>query len=230
MSISLTKQYSLSNSPIANSLNKVVVLKNEIQEVEGTSKSNKYENIEYKKQNPFIFGGQSSNPKFHKWYNFVKFGVVILAFIFSLLALWYATQWKAVTSVSLDEDGTEIKTINGALVNLAFNKEEFSSASGFAEAMQLSLGEWKSSIITNGMIEGLIAMSIVGLVFIIPTLVFKNGTAFSLGSLSILSISLIIVIVFYFIGVADQCEVTNILSNAKTAEDFEKGLNLVLGK
>ena len=66
MSISLTKQYSLSNSPIANSLNKVVVLKNEIQEVEGTSKSNKYENIEYKKQNPFIFGGQSSNPKFHK--------------------------------------------------------------------------------------------------------------------------------------------------------------------
>ena len=30
------------------------------------------------------------------------------------------------------------------------------------------------------MIEGLIAMSIVGLVFIIPTLVFKNGTAFNI--------------------------------------------------
>lgn len=234
------------NSPFTSSINKAFVLKNET-EVEAKDveekKPGKYDNIEYKKQNPFIFGGNSSNPKFHKWYNFVKFAVVTLTFIFGLIALWYATQWTAIENI-------QDKTKTGALLNLSFDLNTyfgFASIEGFdsivnpasefakqiKEASALGLSEWKSSIISSGMIDALIAISFVGLVMIIPTLVFKNGTAFSLASLTILFISFAIIFAFFTIGVVDQCKVTSVLggSEAKTLylelQDIAKRISIL---
>lgn len=168
---------------------------------------NKYQNIEYKKNNPFIFKNQSSNSKFHNWYNVAKFSIVILAFIFSLLALWYTTQWKSETLTKL---GVNLNSFNfGA--DLGWN----SGWDGLiTNANKLSLNQWVSaSSINEAMVNILIALSFVCVISTIPTLVFKNGTILSIISLAVTFISAIIVITLFIMCLNAQMNVISLYQN-----------------
>lgn len=168
---------------------------------------NKYQNIEYKKNNPFIFKNQSSNSKFHNWYNISKFSIVILAFIFSLLALWYTTQWKSETLTKL---GVNLNSFNfGA--DLGWN----SGWDGLiTNANKLSLNQWVSaSSINEAMVNILIALSFVCVISTIPTLVFKNGTILSIISLAVTFISAIIVITLFIMCLNAQMNVISLYQN-----------------
>lgn len=168
---------------------------------------NKYQNIEYKKNNPFIFKNQSYNSKFHNWYNVAKFSIVILAFIFSLLALWYTTQWKSETLTKL---GVNLNSFNfGA--DLGWN----SGWDGLiTNANKLSLNQWVSaSSINEAMVNILIALSFVCVISTIPTLVFKNGTILSIISLAVTFISAIIVITLFIMCLNAQMNVISLYQN-----------------
>lgn len=168
---------------------------------------NKYQNIEYKKNNPFIFKNQSSNSKFHNWYNVVKFSVVILAFIFSLLALWYTSQWK---SEALTKLGVNLNSFNFG-ENLGWNNNWNDLINN---ANKLSLNEWVStSTINESIINTLIALSFICVISIIPTLVFKNGTILSIVSLTITFISSIVVIVLFVMCLNAQMDVISLYQN-----------------
>ncbi len=192
--------------------------------VQINTKDEKYFNIEYKKYNPFIFGDKlKTKHKFHLWYNIIKFSIILITIIFGLLALWFSTQWeKGFIS------GAGYSFINEDMMNSIFNLdlsyihsgqtdnniEVFHPASATATAIsEYSLSDFNigNKIYGNNLSlqSVLIAFSFIGIIMTIPSMVFKNGTAWSLGCIGLSFISMVIVILIFAFGLSDQMKLDN---------------------
>ena len=164
-------------------------------------KDEKYFNIEYKKYNPFIFGNKlKTNHKFHLWYNIIKFSIILITIVFGLLALWFSTKWEETT------DEGFISTFGYTFLNEKFFTSLGATSSEVANNYVNTVLKFKpldfnvsNSIyfLNDALPQLLIAFSFIGIVMSIPTMVFKNGTAWSLGALILLIISMVIIVVIF---------------------------------
>lgn len=181
---------------------------------------NKYENIVYKKSNPFILGSLSSNSKFHLAYNIIKGIILLLVFIFALLTLWYTTQWKDNTLTNLGID------LQSKLGGDATSNPDL--VAKIEQANLLSLSDWSiaKSSISNSIIDLLVAFSFVGIVAVIPSLVFKNGTIYSVISIAIAFISLIVILVLFFMCISAANPVVQIYRTVDWTNQAEKIKNI----
>ncbi|MBD5423070.1 MAG: hypothetical protein HDR43_01070 [Mycoplasma sp.] len=160
--------------------------------------------IQYSKYNPFIFKKDwSKNKKFNIWYNVFKFSIVILMAIFGIMSLWYVAQWETNTLKNLGIDLSKYGDI-GQII----------SEENLMKLNSLGLADFDSTkILNSSLISLLLAFSLVGIIFVIPTLIFKNGTAYSLGSMTITIICLVISMTILFIGLIEQKDIISMYKN-----------------
>ncbi len=158
-------------------------------------------------------------------------------FIFALLSLWYTTQWKENTLVNLGIDlNSKLNLIQSG--DGTTNPVTEAILQRVTEANALSLGQWSSlqNIFNSSIIDILVAFSFVGIVAIIPSLVFKNGTIYSLISMVIAFVSFIVILTLFSICLIHQNEVVQIYRSTGSWENndlimanVQKILDLVLG-
>lgn len=191
---------------LSKDIEKVVTMKNESDKLEENIQKN------YSKNNKFIFGNKAySCNKFKISYNFIKFFIIFTFVIFSLLSLWYVTQWKKDTLKNLGVNFSKFLGENETLENL-FEKDKIDLLNSIST---LTLTQWKSTNITEMLLDVLLSFCFIGLIALIPSLVFKNGTLFSVISLSFVLISLIIVMSIFFVGIQEQQKVLSIYNSTK---------------
>lgn len=182
----------------------------------------------YSKINPFCYGIKNSNKKwFNTTYLTVKLVLVLLIGVFGLIALWYTTQWKVntISNLGLGFDTLTVQTISKINATQIENSTDWVIKSIEYTKVDLSAylnDELYKTMLTKGlgdfatagsnyniMINALIAMSFVGIIFIIPSLSFKHGTLFSTISLSVVFISFISVIVMFSILFSYQMDIVS---------------------
>lgn len=195
MNLLVNKSFSLVKKNFEN----LSILKNDIDQ-----SSNK-DQIKYSKYNPFLFKKQFSKKK-NNWYIFLKLSLVILMTIFGLLCLWYTTQWK--NSDALKNLGIDL--------NKFTNIRDYVSENNLKKMSTMSIMDFDSiSFIKPNVLDIMMAFSLVGLIFTIPTLIFKNGTISSLISLTIILSCLVIAFTLLVLGLIDQQNIINVYKDAK---------------
>lgn len=189
------------------------------------------EKIIYRKYNPFLFKKNDNNKKFILSYEIIKFSLIILMVIFGLISLWYATQWEkdSLNSLGINFENHISKLSKEDLEDP--NLKEIINSNEYKNMFQLGLVSWHSSkIITSQLISIMVAMSFVGLIFIIPSLVFKRGTIFSIVSSTFILISLIVVLVIFIIGLNEANNVVSIykeLPSKATKDQIIQNINRI---
>lgn len=207
------------NTNLSKNIEEVAIMKNESDNLEKDIQKN------YSKNNKFIFGNKAhSCKKFKISYNFIKFFIIFIFAIFSLLSLWYVTQWKKDTLKNLGVNFSKFLGENETLENL-FEKDKIDLLNSIST---LTLTQWKSTNITEMLLDVLLSFCFIGLIAIIPSLVFKNGTLFSVISLSFVLISLIIVMSIFFIGIQDQQKVISIYNSTKSPSKAKDILDKII--
>lgn len=192
----------------------------------------------YKKHNPFIFGDKNlASKKFRNAYISVKLSIVFLIAIFGMVGLWFTTQWQsnAITNLGIDlnsstlsfsvwEQGTDGNwTLTSTQAFASMIGEKASGVVKDTYNNMLTLGIWEFATAQSNykmMIEAIIGLGFVGIIFIIPSLTFKNGTAYSVGSLSVVFICLVAIITMFSILLNYEMELVNTFKGATFTYDF----------
>ncbi|MGL4343493.1 MAG: hypothetical protein ACRCRZ_02930 [Metamycoplasmataceae bacterium] len=147
-----------------------------------------YPKIKYSNYNPFIFSEkQKTCPKFKNLYNGVKFSIIFLIAFVALISLWFSTQWSKDT-----------------LTNLGYNVSDQYKSYG--------LIDFKESSFKDAMLQSLIAFSFICLFTTIPMMLFKNGTLISIISIAFGFVILILITIFFAIGLKSQMDIVSLFS------------------
>lgn len=196
----------------------------------------------YKKHNPFIFGDKNlASKKFKNAYISIKLSIVFLIAVFGMVGLWFTTQWQSNTIANL---GLDLKTSSLSYVVATKNldiegvwngtytlesKALFDGLIGKTGEMakqykaMSELGLWQFATAKpeyKMMIEAIIGLAFVGIIFVIPSLTFKNGTAYSVGSLSVVFICLVAIITMFSILMNYEMELVNTFKGTTYTFDF----------
>ena len=195
---------------------------------------NTLDNIKYAKWNPFVFGSRAAACKrFKKWSTFGQLSIVVLIAVFTLLSLWFATQWGKDTLGNLGvdlrkyegfTDPTIVVNDENKFVNNLISQADFQRISG------LALHSWaSSSLLTTGGLNALLIFSFIGLFSLIPFLAIKKGTLISTSLAFFLLASLGIILTFFILGLLDQQKVVSIFKkqNFKSLDDARTILRLI---
>lgn len=144
----------------------------------------RYQNpIKYTKLNPYVLGKLYINKKFNTFYKIYKYGLCLFTAFTSLISLWFLTRWQ---TDSLSSLGLASITSNGLTANFgnsAFNK--------------LGIGGWNDVYFPHAYESLLLSLSLINIFVMIYTLVFKNGTVWSISLISFLTITAFVVFGFF---------------------------------
>ncbi|MGL4183673.1 MAG: hypothetical protein ACRCRP_00880 [Metamycoplasmataceae bacterium] len=168
----------------------------------------------YSKYNPLLIKKSNENKKVHFSLSIVRFSTAIVLLISLLLSLYFTNIWSTNTLSNL---GVEQKAIidiaNNIGVSLVFN--------GTTPVVSLlSLTEFSSSIFNDAMLNLLIVFGFTSIFLLIPILIFKNGTAWSISFVVLGFIFIIIILTLFSIGVSSQM---NIISPFKKLQTLSVG-------
>lgn len=197
--------------------------------------------IEYSKYNPKL-PFQMSNI----WWNVLKYGLAITLTIFAILGLYFSTVWQAQSNGDKPAIGTlmQIKIVHkdGKLWEFS---EIFTSSVGADAGRAQQLNDLNALVpklvtlslfdlvpwFTNEMLVTLMTFSIIGILGIIPLLIFRNGTVCSLTTLTIGCIFAIIIIAMFSVGINAQNTILNpfndIQNTCSKIEAFKKSNNSI---
>lgn len=165
--------------------------------------------IEYSKYNPKLPFEMSKI-----WWNILKFGLAISLAVFAVLGLYFSTVWQSQANGDKPAIGTLMQmkmiALNGKNLEWTFTnifdppRAEIVAlnllAPGLSSASLFDLVPW----FTNEILVSIMTFSIIGILTIIPLLIFKNGTVCSLVTLTMGSIFVIIVIAMFSVGISAQ--------------------------
>ncbi|MGL5246362.1 MAG: hypothetical protein ACRC8C_02210 [Mycoplasmoidaceae bacterium] len=163
------------------------------------------EKIIYSKYNKFIFKTSNNNSfdkKHNSIYNFSKFGLAIVLTVFMLISLWMTTIWQKETLIGLN---VNITSMNNALGNPPHLAQTVIDAMLAKNIMQFA-----GLNINVSIIDSIMAIGIISLVMLIPILVFRNGTLFSVISLGLGFVLLIVIMSLFFYVINAQGELVTI--------------------
>ncbi len=140
----------------------------------------------------------SAEKKLKNPFNILKYGTALLIAIISLISLWFAAKWQ--TSNMLSTIGIDVTKWNDYLSteDILGNKELIASISKF------HLWDLKGAVLNKDGVQSLVAIGILSLISLVPLLIFKNGTAWSIGSITFSWVLLITVIALFALGLASQ--------------------------
>lgn len=175
----------------------------------------------YSKYNPLIFSNKAK-----KSWNFGKYGLALALAVFAILSLYMASMWQMTLSWNeelriTEEIGTleHLRVTDGAgswlflksltdagIIIDAALLSQLNAASTALSIESASLFQL-SKIFSEAQLSVLTVFSIIGIVSLIPLLVFKNATRWSVICISFSSVVLIVVIIFFSIGIAAQNEI-----------------------
>ncbi|MGL5732885.1 MAG: hypothetical protein ACRCXE_02360 [Metamycoplasmataceae bacterium] len=163
---------------------------------------NQNENIQeqittYSEWNKLVIPSAANEKK--KLFNVLKYGTALLLLVTSLIALWFAAQWQTVNVLSTM--GVDVTKWSAYLADNAAGAE---NATLIAKISGYQLWDLKDAVISKGGVDALVILGIVLLFSGLPLLIFKNGTQWSLGSITLSWILLIAVIVLFSMGLASQ--------------------------
>lgn len=179
--------------------------------------------INYSKYNPFIWSDRQRKCKKFKKITFIlQILLAALVAIFSLLSLWYGTQWGKETLTNLGIDLTKYQNffigdipadIKKGTKVMVISKEDFENVSG------LALYQWNSTkFLSEGLLNGLLGFSFTGLFLILPLLSFKRGTLIWTATFLSLALLLIGIIAIFSMGLIDQQEVVRLFNSSNKAD------------
>lgn len=199
-----------------------------------TEKAEEELKINYSKYNPFVWSDKQKNCK-----NFRKISLILqlimatVIAIFSLISLWYATQWGKDTLTHLGIDLTKYENffIGEAPKDLASGTNVMIIAEkDFKAISSLALYDWNTTKwMSVQLLDALVGFSFAGLFLILPLLSFKRGTLVWTIVLSTMLILLIGIIIIFTFGLIDQQQIVSVFnsSNKKNFEDAKKIVNLI---
>ena len=140
----------------------------------------------------------SAESKNKKYFNILKYSLALFMAIFGLISLWFSAQWQ--TQNVLLALGIDIKKLSSYVAT----DDTLGNLALIDEISQFYLWDLKGAILTKPGVEALVAMGIIMMVSLVPLLIFKNGTVWSIGSISIGFLLLIIVIILFSLGLSSQ--------------------------
>lgn len=152
--------------------------------------------ITYSEWNKLIFPSVENKNK-NIW-NIFKYGTALLLTVMGLMSLWFAAQWQ--TPNVLGTIGIDVTK----WLNYLSSTDTLGNAELINTISKFHLWDLNGAILTQSGVQALVAIGILSLVSIIPLLLFKNGTAWSLGSIVVSWVLLIIVIVLFSFGIVSQ--------------------------
>ena len=131
-------------------------------------------------------------------FNILKYGTALLIAIISLISLWFAAKWQ--TPNVLSTIGIDVTKWNNYLSteDVLGNKELIAKIAGF------HLWDLNGAVLTRDGVQVLVAFGIISLSSLIPLLIFKNGTAWSIGSIAMAWVFLVIVLTLFAMGLDSQ--------------------------
>lgn len=181
----------------------------------------KNENIEkvivYSKWNKLVISKAETSAK--KWLNILKYGLALLIMIFGLIALWFSAQWQ--TPNVLKALGIDISKYSNYVSTDAAGKEINDLITNISK---YQLWDLKGSLLTEAGVQAMVAMGLISLASVIPLLIFRNGTAWSIGSIAVSLTLFIIVISLFSLGLASQ---SSALKNSGIVIDSQAAIDSI---
>lgn len=140
----------------------------------------------------------SAERKNKKTFNILKYSTALLLLVIGLISLWFAAQWQSPNVLS--KIGIDVNK----WLNYLSSDDTLGNAALINKISQYQLWDLKGAVLSSAGVEALVAMGIILLFSGFPLLIFKNGTAWSLGSIALSWILLIIVISLFSLGLVSQ--------------------------
>ncbi|MGL4647509.1 MAG: hypothetical protein ACRCVI_02175 [Mycoplasmoidaceae bacterium] len=164
--------------------------------------------VEYSKYNPFVLNAYNHTHQKHKsLYNTYKYLLALTLGIFLLIGLWLSTIWQLNT---MEQLGIPVRELSALMGDNGFTPEQIlaifgSPATATADAVYgFGIFDFKGAGLDSGWLTALIVFGWLSIFTIFPMLLFKNGTAWSLGFLGLGTVMLIVVMVLLFMGISAQ--------------------------
>ncbi|MDK2819537.1 MAG: hypothetical protein KFW07_01740 [Mycoplasmataceae bacterium] len=183
---------------------------------------NQQQVIAYSKWNKLVVA--SAEYKSKKWFNILKYSTALLITVFGLMSLWFSALWQ--TSNVLGNLGIDVTKWSNYLST---------DASGVANAglikivSEYNLWDLKNASLTEPLLQFLSVVSILGMFSILPLIIFRNGTSWSIGSLVLSWVLLILIVTLFSIGLSSQSyaiEVGNslVFANAGQVDNINQAI------
>ncbi|MGL6125167.1 MAG: hypothetical protein ACRC1F_01605 [Metamycoplasmataceae bacterium] len=152
--------------------------------------------IVYSKWNKLVIPSAEKQGK--KYFNILKYGTALLLLIIGLISLWFAAQWQ--TPNVLARIGIDVNKWSNYLTST----DTLGNAELIKKISEFQLWDLQGSVLSQGGVEALVVMGIALLFSAFPLLIFKNGTAWSMGSIALSWVLLIIVTILFSLGLESQ--------------------------
>lgn len=150
-------------------------------------------------------------------FNILKYGLALLITIFSLISLWFSAQWQ--TENVLKAIGIDISKYSNYIPS------DDNTLNALVNGIsKYKLWNLQNSLLTESGVQALVAIGLLSLASVVPLLIFKNGTAWSIGSIVLSMVLLIIVITLFSLGLVSQ---SNALKNNVIAIDGQAAIDLI---
>lgn len=172
----------------------------------------KVKKIKYLKINPFILGKLQNYRNFKLFYNIYKYGLCIVTAVFVLTSLLFVSRWQSNAFTNLGLAQITYNNLKANLGTTAFNA--------------LGVNSWNNVGISSKTFSVLIVFSFINIFLLLYTLVFKNGTLFSISFMLVLTIFLLVVIIIFFLAYTDP----TLTKAIKMYKDFNTNLSIKLQK
>ncbi|MGL5205345.1 MAG: hypothetical protein ACRC7B_00295 [Metamycoplasmataceae bacterium] len=152
--------------------------------------------IAYSEWNKLVIPSAAHEKK--KLFNILKYGTALILLVIGLISLWFAAQWQTVNVLSTL--GIDISK----WTNYLSSNDTYGNAAIIDKIVGYQLWDLKDAVISKGGVEALTIMGILLLFSGFPLLIFRNGTQWSLGSIALSWVLLIVVIALFSMGLASQ--------------------------
>ncbi len=150
----------------------------------------------YSNWNKLIIPSAESNHK--KYFNILKYSLALMITVFGLISLWFSAQWQ--TENVLLALGIDITNFSSYVTT----DDTFGNLALIEEISKFRLWDLSGSILNQSGVSALVAIGIIMMISLVPLLIFKNGTAWSIGTISCSLVLLIIVITLFSLGLSSQ--------------------------
>lgn len=178
--------------------------------------------ITYSEWNKLVVPSAESKNK--KCFNILKYSTALLITVFGLMSLWFSALWQ--TSNVLENLGIDISKWSNYL---STETSGLNNAELIKKVSEYNLWDLKNASLTEPLLQFLSAASILGMFSILPLIIFKNGTAWSIGSLVLSWVLLIVIVTLFSIGLSSQSyamEVGNslVFANAGQVDNLNQAI------
>lgn len=161
--------------------------------------------IIFSKFNPLIIKSFDKKTRANFWYSVIKFLSAIIIGVWTLLSLYFANLWGANSLSNLGIDfGLTVVNGSDGLATAANIPSLGISIDPNSSIVVGGLSQFSNSSFSEGLRTTLLALGFLTIILIIITLVFKNGTAYSIGFLAISWILFIITFAISILGIQQQ--------------------------